>query len=201
MLEVYGVDNISKTNECKEKIKKTCLKKYGVEYSFQSENNKTKAKIMTSYALTNSYNATAKETGVSHDTVKNVIEANKDEFRKIQKEKKDEFVDKASEIIDKALELLKRRYNKALNNEDELEELIDIVFKANDPENDEELSHKEKLDIAKKIGRLELNNLSEITTAMGTLFDKMRLAKGEPTGNIKVSYEDSLRAVSGENDY
>lgn len=163
--------------------------------------NKTKAKIMTSYALTNSYNATAKETGVSNDTVKNVIEANKDEFRKIQKEKKDEFVDKASEIIDKALELLKRRYNKALNNEDELEELIDIVFKANDPENDEELSHKEKLDIAKKIGRLELNNLSEITTSMGTLFDKMRLAKGEPTGNIKVSYEDSLRAVSGENDY
>lgn len=164
-------------------------------------NNKTKAKIMTSYALTNSYNATAKELKISDSTVKSVIENNKEEFKKVQEQKKEEFVDKASEIIDKALELLKRRYNKALDNENELEELIDIVFKANDPEDGEELSHKEKLDIAKKIGRLELNNLSEITTSMGTLFDKMRLAKGESTGNIKVSYEDSLRAVSDENDY
>ena len=65
------------------------------------------------------------------------IENNKEEFKKVQEQKKEEFVDKASEIIDKALELLKRRYNKALDNENELEELIDIVFKANDPEDGE----------------------------------------------------------------
>ena len=35
---------------------------------------------------------------------------------------------------------------------------------------------KEKLDIAKKISKLEINSLSEITTSLGTLYDKMRLA-------------------------
>ena len=166
-------------------------------------NNKTKAKIMTSYALTNSYNATAKELKISDSTVKSVIENNKEEFEKVQEQKKELFQDKANVIIDKALELLKRRFNKALDNEDELEELIDIVYRSNDPNADEsdKLSHKEKREIARKISRLELNNLSEITTSLGTLFDKVRLAEGKSTGNINVSYEDSLRAVSGENDY
>jgi hypothetical protein len=36
---------------------------------------------------------------------------------------------------------------------------------------------------------------------MGTIYDKMRLDKGQSTGNIKVSYEESLKAVSGEDDY
>ena len=163
--------------------------------------NATKIKIMTSYALTNSYNATAKEFEMSENTVKRIILNNKEEFAKISEQKKVLFKDKANLIIDKALRLLDKRIDKALHNEEELEELIDLVFKANDPENNEELTRKEKIDIAKKISRLELNNLSEITTSLGTLYDKVRLAEGKSTGNINVSYEESLRAVSGENDY
>lgn len=37
-LKKYGVDNYAKTNECKEKIKKTCLKRYGVEHPMKSPN-------------------------------------------------------------------------------------------------------------------------------------------------------------------
>ena len=43
-LKKYGVDNPAKIIESKEKSKKTCLEKYGVEYSWQSENNKEKSK-------------------------------------------------------------------------------------------------------------------------------------------------------------
>lgn len=159
--------------------------------------NKTKAKIMTSYALTNSYNATAKEFGISENTVKRIILNNKDEFAKISEQKKELFQDKANEIIDKALLLLKKRYDKALENEAELDEMISVIMSADK----EEMDYQEKLAVIKKIGRLQINSLSEITTSLGTLYDKMRLAKGEPTGNIKLSYEESLKAVSDSNEY
>ena len=41
-LKKYGVDNYNKTKESKEKIKQTCLEKYGVEYFWQSDECKEK---------------------------------------------------------------------------------------------------------------------------------------------------------------
>lgn len=143
--------------------------------------NQMIANIMTSYALTNSYNATAKELGISDSTVKKIIMENQEEFGKVQEQKKELFQDKANRIIDKQLELLDKRITKALDNELELQELIDEVISADEKEYD--IRYQEKIAIAKKIGKLQLNSLSEITTSMGTLYDKMRLAKGEPTGN------------------
>ena len=43
-LDKYGVDNYNKTKESKEKIKQTCLEKYGVEYFWQSDECKEKIK-------------------------------------------------------------------------------------------------------------------------------------------------------------
>ena len=43
-IEKYGVDNYNKTKESKEKIKQTCLEKYGVEYFWQSDECKEKIK-------------------------------------------------------------------------------------------------------------------------------------------------------------
>lgn len=147
--------------------------------------NKKIAEVVTSYALTNSYNATAKETGVCASSVKNIIlkqkKENNDEFVKVCEQKKEEFYDKANRIVDKALKLIESRYDKALEHELELQELIDEVIAADEEEFD--IRYQEKIAIAKKIGKIQLNSLSEITTSMGTLFDKMRLAKGESTEN------------------
>lgn len=44
LLDTYGVDHYSKTEEYKEKFKQTCLDKYGVENVFQSEKHKQKIK-------------------------------------------------------------------------------------------------------------------------------------------------------------
>ncbi len=72
--------------------------------------NQKIAEIITSYALTNSYNATAKECGVSANSVKNIIvkqkAENADKFEKVCKEKKETFIQKADKIIDKALNKL-----------------------------------------------------------------------------------------------
>jgi predicted HTH domain antitoxin len=110
--------------------------------------NQKIADIVASYALTNSYNKTSKEVGVSSNTVKNIInkqkKENAEEFAKVCKEKKEEFVDKASRLIDKAMDKL----DKELNKDD-----------------------------------IPINNL---TTVIGTLYDKRALAKGEATDNNKL---------------
>lgn len=155
-------------------------------------NNKKIAEIMASYALTNSYNKTAKECKVSDSTVKKIILSNQEEFGKVQEQKKEEFSTRANRIVDKSLELLERRFDIALNNQDELEALIDEVFACKE-DGEDKITRKEKVDIAKKLSRLELNNLSEITTSMGTLIDKSRLIDGKSTENNK--FEVNIKVV------
>ena len=84
--------------------------------------------------------------------------------------------DKAS-AIDKGLKLLDRRINTALEHEDELDELIDEIFTTDK----EEISQDEKKALVNKIRSLQVQKLGEITTAIGTLYDKRALAKGETT--------------------
>ena len=110
--------------------------------------------------------------------------------------KKQEFSDKASAIIDKQLELLRRRVDTALEHQEELEELIYEVWSADK----EDIKEAQKKSIATRISKLQLNSLSEITTSMGTLYDKMRLDKGESTDNteqtIKIEFSKELEELS-----
>lgn len=80
--------------------------------------NKKIAEVVTSYALTNSYNATAKETGVCASSVKNIIlkqkKENNDEFVKVCEQKKETFIEQADRIIDKAM----KKLDKVLDEED-----------------------------------------------------------------------------------
>lgn len=75
--------------------------------------NKKIAEVVTSYALTNSYNATAKETGVCASSVKNIIlkqkKENSDEFVKVCEQKKETFIEQADRIIDKAMKKLEKQ--------------------------------------------------------------------------------------------
>ena len=103
-------------------------------------------KVMTSYAITDSYNQTAKDLGMPFETVRDIVKANQDdeEFVKLRQQKQDEFSDKASVIIDM---LLAR--------------ITDTVA---DNEKDIPLHH--------------------LTTAIGTLYDKRALSRGEMTQNV-----------------
>ena len=106
-----------------------------------------KIEAMKSYALTGSYNKTAKEVGINDKTVKNIIERNKEEYTKIYEQKKEQFIEKTTTIIDKALDKLEKELD---NN------------------------------------GIPVNNL---TTVIGTLYDKRALAKGESTGNTNFSVD------------
>ncbi len=112
--------------------------------------------VMTSYAFTNSYNATAKECHVSDKTVKKIISEHSEEFAKISELKKREFSAYADRLIFKALDKL----DKALDRDD-----------------------------------IPINNL---TTAIGTLFDKKALSMGQATNNTTISIKmtDEIKELS-----
>lgn len=118
--------------------------------------NKKIQEVMASYALTNSYNATAKECGVSDKSVKKIINEHSEEFSKISEQKKEEFVEYADKLINKAMNKL----DKALERDD-----------------------------------IPVNNL---TTVIGTLYDKRALAKGEMTSNTSISIKmtDEIKELS-----
>ena len=144
-------------------------------------------RIMTSWAVTGNYKETADEVGMPVNTVKGIVERNKnkDEFVKVRNEKKADFAEKASDIIDKGMELLEKRLNRAIEHEDDLDELIDEIFISDKSE----ISQDEKMRLVNKIRHLQLQDIKAITTAIGTLYDKRALAKGEATENTKNTIE------------
>lgn len=153
--------------------------------------------ILSTYAITDNLRETSRRIGIPLTTVKDIVDRHRGtkEFEELRTQKREEFGQRASRIVFKGLTLLERRYDKALDNEEELEDLINLITNSKD-----EISYKEKMDLTKKIGKLELNTLSEITTSMGTLFDKMRLANGESTENssqtITVTMSKELEELS-----
>lgn len=155
--------------------------------------NKKIAEIVASYALTNNYSKTARATGVCANSVKNIIEKQKnentEEYEKVCEEKKELFSSRANRIINKSLDLIEERIDTAKKNQDELEEIIQMVLE----QDKKNLNETQKKAIVNKIAKMQLNSLSELTTAMGTLYDKMRLANGESTENNK--FEVNIKVV------
>ena len=147
--------------------------------------NETIYKIMVSVFSTNNFAETARQLKIPETTVEKIYKDNKDkeEFVKLCARKKDEFVEKADRIINKATELLERRIEMALDNQDELEDIIDEVWNLS---NSKDFNETKKKTIVNKIGKMQLNNLSEITTAIGTIYDKRNLAEGKSTENTRL---------------
>ena len=107
---------------------------------------KTIYKIMASYAITGNYNETGRVLNMSDDTVRTIVLANQDkeEYKKLQTRKKEDFTIIATRIIEKAT--------------NRLEEQIE--------------NKKEHIPV------------NQLTTAIGTLYDKRALAQGDSTNNI-----------------
>lgn len=119
--------------------------------------------VMSSYAITNNLSETARTTDMPFGTVKNIVDENRDkeEFKKVQEQKREEFAEKASVIIDK---LLTRIENTVADDGKDIP-------------------------------------LHHLTTAMGTLFDKRALSRGEMTQNVNFATNsetfDKLASLSG----
>lgn len=152
--------------------------------------NETIYKIMLSYAVTRNYSETSRNLGVPESTVRKIVSDNKDDknFAILCGKKRDEFVEKANKIIDKATNLLEKRLDTALEKQEELEEILSDTLALDN----KILNDSEKKALAKRINKLQINGLSEITTAIGTMYDKRALASGESTNNEKLTINIEL---------
>lgn len=150
-------------------------------------------KIMLKMFECGNLTLTSKELNIPISTVDRIYKTNlnKKEFKALKEKTEEDFVKKADSIIIKATDLLERRLDIALENQNELEELIDELYDARDEEG-KLLNYKERENLVKKIAKLQLNNLPEITTAIGTLYDKRALAQGNPTSNNNVTINIEL---------
>lgn len=150
--------------------------------------------IMTSWVITNNYKETARELDLPYMTVKSIVDKNRDkpEFVKLRNEKMNEFSSRASEIIQKGLTLLNKRLDRAIASEEDLDNLIDEIYAADK----EELSQDEKNRLVNKIRTLQVQNMKDITTAIGTLFDKKALADGKPTERTEIIGGDKLSKLA-----
>ena len=141
---------------------------------------------------------TARVLDLPLSTVKGIVDEHKsaEEFEQLRTQKQKEFSDKATEVIEKGLLLLNRRLERAIEEEETLDELIDDI----EDIDDEEMSYQKKQATITKIRSMQLHNLKDLTTAIGTLYDKRALSKGEMTQNVGFATNfdiDKLAEISG----
>ena len=139
--------------------------------------------IMSSWATTLNYSETAREHDMPVTTVRDIVEANKDEpeFVKLREEKREEFATTASRIIEKSLRLLERRITRALMQEYELDNMLKVLGSK------KKITAAEKAQLLSKVRELQIPDIRALTTEIGTLYDKKALAENSATENISIS--------------
>lgn len=147
--------------------------------------NETIYEIMLSVFSTNNFSETARQLKIPVTTVEKIYKDNKDkeEFVKLWNEKKEEFAQTATRIINKATNLMEKRIDLANEHEDELEELIEEIWKTDK----KDMNETKKKALVSKIAGMQLYSIKELAVAVGTMFDKRALAKGESTTNTDIT--------------
>ena len=139
-------------------------------------------KIMALWFTNYNLRETSRVLNLPLTTVKDIVDKNKDaeQFEQLRTQTEKAFARKTTEIIEKGLLLLNKRLNRAIEHEEDLDELIDEIWDMDE----DEMSYKDKDKLVTKIKTLQLQNIKDITTAIGTLYDKRALSRGEMTQNV-----------------
>lgn len=153
--------------------------------------NIQREQILADYLTEGSITAIARRYSMSSNTIYEWLRKGEEDgtLQKLRDEKKREFINVAWSTIGKGAELINRRVARALENESELDKLIDEIMDNTD------ISAEEKKAAVKKITAMKLEDITKISTAMGTLYDKAALANNEATqridGNLNITkFED-----------
>lgn len=102
--------------------------------------------------------------------------------------KKEEFARSAWDIIEKANDLLMRRLDRALDCEDIIDSIVEDVLEADK----DDMSYMAKKAVLGKLRAIKVEDIREIATVIGTIYDKQALANKEATeiveGGIQVEF-------------
>lgn len=135
----------------------------------------------------------AKEMGLPEGTVRTwALQAvDDDDFNELRTRKKQEFINNAWAAIEKGLKLAIRRVATAHDKEKEINRIIEEL------QGDTKLSEKNKKTLINKLKSLQVHNLRDLSTFIGTLYDKQALASGEATNRLEttLTIEQLLREL------
>ena len=113
------------------------------------------------------------------------------EVEKARNEKKAEFARMAWEPIANAMSLINRELLVALDRQKEIEDAIEVIGNTSD----NEMKYKEREAAIRRLSKLERFDLRELTTAIGTLYDKQALASGDSTNNMDITMTEADKAL------
>lgn len=115
-------------------------------------------------------------------------------FKEVRDKKKQQFVERAWNIIEKADLIMERKLNRTLIDEDKLDELIDKA------RGSEKLTSVEVRNLINAINSVKSENIGQLSTVIGTMYDKQALANKEATVNhgLDKSVEDVLKELAGD---
>jgi hypothetical protein len=108
-----------------------------------------------------------------------------EEFRDI---KRMQFVDRLWNSMDSALKLADKRITLAIDANQKLDELSEGV-------GDADIDPKKAIELQRAIETISSVPLGQISTFIGTIYDKHALMTGGKTADIGLSYEDQLKKL------
>ena len=116
------------------------------------------------------------------------------EFAELRKKKKEEFVMKSWAIIEKANKILETRLDREIEQETTINNLLETI------EKNPEIDTEEVVALRRALQRVRIDSLSQLTTTIGTLYDKQALINKEATINhgADASLEEVLKSLQGE---
>jgi transposase-like protein len=144
-----------------------------------------KERALAELATTSNIMEVSRRLGIPDPTLHGWLkEAEEDQkYKDFRDEKKKEFVQAAWDTISDALLLGNKRVKRALEQEGALDEFIDIV-------EEEALTGPEKTSLINKIKQLQVQNIRDISTYVGTIYDKAALAAGDATARGEITGKD-----------
>lgn len=173
----------------------------------KKHNDDIKEKALALLAVNNNVQDVANQLGLKYSTVKTwekkALKSSEEgeeesDLAKLRNKKKEEFVEKAWNIIEKANQLMERKIDRALTKEQELDAALEELGNQTNWNNkkDKETYFR----VARKIDALKMENISQLSTIIGTLYDKQALISREATVNhgIDSSLEEKLKQLSGD---
>lgn len=135
-----------------------------------------KEKALAIYATTGNLSETSRQTGVPISTIRGwLAEKPTEEVAKARLDAKQRFIDAAWDTVLKGIRVGDTMMGFVLENGEELSKAFKAVASADiDPE--------EKADILRTMASLSKISLKDLAIYIGTVYDKIALATGKPTG-------------------
>ena len=108
-------------------------------------------------------------------------------FEELRTFNKERFIEEAGDIVVATQELIRYNLQKAYEQRQKIDDIIDLLHKRG-----EVLTDKEFRRVMLTLLELKAPDIGKLSSVMGTMYDKRALANGEPTENVGgvIKFED-----------